>query len=102
MSAGVIIVLVMVGLLILSGLAIAWLWNSRKKDKALIFAATSINAELKKSLSDRDQLIKKLQEADNVANQRKDAMASGTTGDRVTASVDVLHDISGKAGTAKG
>lgn len=82
--------LVLIALLILAGLAIAWLWQSHKGDKVLITAMTS-------QLIAKDKMLAKFQEADNVANEQKDKMASGTTGDRVNASVDVLHDIAARS-----
>jgi hypothetical protein len=103
MSIGLIITLILVGLLVLSGIAIAWLWNSRKDDKEKIKAYTNVVANQAIAISQRDALVKKLQEADNVANKQKDSMATGSVSDRVDASIDVLHDIAKpKTGTTKG
>jgi hypothetical protein len=64
-------------------------------------AQTKMVAQLGAELAKRDHVIKQMEAVYAEANARKDTLASGTDSERFDASLNVLHDISGKPPAAR-
>lgn len=66
-------------------------WQIGKSRAALARQVAQLGAEV----SRRDHIIKQMEEVYREAAGRKDSMAAGTDAERLAASVEVLHSISG-------
>ena len=83
--------------LLLASAVLYLLWQGASKS---LKASRESETRLRAEIEHRDSVILTLQEAHREQEKRTEKISSGTDGERVASSIDVLHDIA-EAGRAR-